>query len=466
MAHTTSEWTDALRSSGFDTVAFLEKFYSKVRYHGGNRIDFCHSPSDHTPSCNLYLDSMSWTDMHNGQNLHGNIFDLFQEVYDTPDFVSSVRAAVDDLHLSGTIQSLLDNDPKYEWQKKRIECIEAATNFFADCRRSHSVKGQLMLSALGISQEFADELNLGYSPKNPTEYKKDFLEYMSKEGFSEDDVLYAGFLKKSRYGKESQVRFMDCLVIPEHTIYGKPSGVAFLGLPQGPDDLFARIHFINNYRQHSCDEMGFACVPFAKSIKDGGTLILVKDPEQAIRINSVCANYQKEPIACIAINKTLTSQQAAQLAHKKHDIVIVGASPNWCMRNHAVLVDAGKDDVRVLPVKVDKSLNENVSDVLSMKMVQRDSVDGYEGTVDYIKKTAKNYPDRDMVELGVKTAGVYSNPYAQYCIVQKALPNYLDEIMEKLLNSPDGIGTGQIRVPQVEQNNKQLETTKKGVGNR
>ncbi|MGF1475385.1 MAG: DNA primase [Geminicoccaceae bacterium] len=172
-----------------------------------------------------------------GCNEHGNAIDFLMGV-ENLDFVEAVKRAAE---LSGLPEPLAQKSPETERAKELKDALAEAASWFARNLRSDGGGGaRAYLDGRGINETSIEVFRLGYAGDG----RDTLSRHLTKQGFSDDQLVDAGISGRSEHDSSLYDRFRDRLIFPIADPQGRVVGFGgrtlgeakakYLNSPEGP----------------------------------------------------------------------------------------------------------------------------------------------------------------------------------------------------------------------------------------
>ncbi len=167
----------------------------------------CPFHSEKTPSFTINDDKQFYHCF--GCGAHGNVINFVMR-YDNVSFIDSVEMLAAEAGLKVPKQTPQEIE-KAKREKDLYALLEDVASFFED--NLHSAKNSDALNYLlerGVSKELLQKFRIGFAPDDGQVMRK----FLLGKGYSDEDMVRAGVLRKSAHGGEAYAFFRDRIMFP------------------------------------------------------------------------------------------------------------------------------------------------------------------------------------------------------------------------------------------------------------
>lgn len=140
------------------------------------------------------------------------------------------------LHILGEkagVEIVKENPEKKTQRDRYYEILTLATDFFAT-KLQETPEALQYLKDRGVEERIISEWQIGYAPGPPLGGWRELRSYLNEKGFSDEELLAVGIIKKTEQGKDPFDVFRDRIVFPMRDTQGRV--VAFSGRILHPSD--------------------------------------------------------------------------------------------------------------------------------------------------------------------------------------------------------------------------------------
>lgn len=158
----------------------------------------------------------------------GDMFNFIQAM-EGVDFKAALQLLADKAGVE-----LVKEDPKKRTQRERWYAALAASVAFYQAQLEKEAEAYQYLKNRGVTAHTVAAWQIGYAPGPPKGGWREVKDALETQGFTAEELLAVGLIKKTEGGKEPFDVFRDRIVFPMNDSGGKP--VAFSGRILHPDE--------------------------------------------------------------------------------------------------------------------------------------------------------------------------------------------------------------------------------------